>query len=367
MTCHRPGLSLALTLLLAASAAAQLYPDKIYFKFDEGTGAGGTTANIASPGAGSAFATVTGQILSPTGGQFAGCLTGTSVSPTTAIVDSGWAMNLGNGSWTISFWADVSTISTSTLYYPFGDSTVASFRCFYNGAAGVGNVILRGGGLTDHTIAGAGTGPKVVTYVYDASMAQTRGYLDGVFVNAVAQAGPNLTSTGVGTLKVGGYNSSSTWSNGAKLDEFRVWSRALNPAEVAAAWSTELSNYNTLDVVQGGPGIGDLQVTVSNLSPTGVEGFTLLSSALPTTAGSGPVLGLLPDALTWGIFAYPYFPGNPFHFRATDAGVFPSAPFYAPPGSVSALSGVTLDLVVFMLNAGGSYDSRSNVKRYTFQ
>jgi hypothetical protein len=125
--------------------------------------------------------------------------------------------------------------------------------------------------------------------------------------------------------------------------------------------------HNILSLSQGGPGVGDLLVSIASLSPTAGEGFTLISSTLAPAVGTGPILGIEPDALTWSIFGFPYFPGNPFHFVATDPGVFPGAPFYAPPGSLGSLTGTTLDFVVVMLNVASGYDSRSNVIRHTFQ
>jgi hypothetical protein len=129
--------------------------------------------------------------------------------------------------------------------------------------------------------------------------------------------------------------------------------------------STLLNNY--LSVSQTGPLVGDVTLSLTNPSTTGYEGWTLLSSNTALPVGSGPILGLWPDALTWSILGYPYFPGNPFHFRTGDAGLFPNVPFTAPPGSVSALAGQSFDFAVFLINANLGYDSRSNTVRYTFQ
>jgi hypothetical protein len=350
-------------VVLCATATAQ-FPDLIYYKFDEGTGVGGTTANIANPGAGSPNATVNGHTLAPTGGQFGGGLVGATPASTANFVDTGWTTALGTGSWTISYWADVSTLATGTLYYVFGDSTAGGFRCFYNGAAGVGNVVLRGTGFADTNVAGAGTAPSVVTFVYDATVPESRGYLDGVLVVTTPQVAPNVNGTG--SFRVGGYNSAN-WTNGALLDEFRVWGRALTAGEVAATWNVTLFDRNVLSISQSGPGIGDITVSLGNVTPTGDEGWVLLSGATGAPAGSGPVLGIVPDAITWTGFGFAYFPGNPFHFRASDIGLFPNVPFMAGPGAVSGLSGQTFDFVALFLTPGGLYDSKSNVVRYQFQ
>src|SRR5687767_12574837 len=95
-------IGLAVLGFLAANAAAQM-PDFLYYKFDEGGGA--TTANLATPGVGSANAAVNGHTLSPTGGQFSGSLLGVGGNGTTNNVNTGWATSLP-GDWTISMWLD---------------------------------------------------------------------------------------------------------------------------------------------------------------------------------------------------------------------------------------------------------------------
>jgi hypothetical protein len=124
---------------------------------------------------------------------------------------------------------------------------------------------------------------------------------------------------------------------------------------------------NILDMSQSGPGVGNLSLSLSNLSPSGQEGYTFASANVSMAAGMGPAFGIMPDAVTWSIFGYPYLPGSPFHWNALDVGLFPNTPFNAPPGSVLNLTGQTLDFVCVFLNALGSYDSHSNVVRYTFQ
>jgi len=205
-----------------------------------------------------------------------------------------------------------------------------------------------------------------VTFVYDATVPQIRGYLDGALVTTVGQAALNINGTG--TLKLAYYSSASTFSNGAKLDEFRLYGRALLPAEVAATWSVELFDVNVLSLAQSGPGVGDLTMTLGNLSPTATEGWTLLSADTSGTAGAGPFFGLRPDATTWLLLGQPLFDGNPFHFPVPSAfGAFPTGAFAAPPGSVSGLAGLSFDIAVVLVRPGYAYDSRSNVVRYTFQ
>jgi hypothetical protein len=360
----------AVGCLLTTLAVAQApYPDRMYFKFNEGTGVGGVTANVASPGVGSANAVVTGHSLTPgVGFGGSGALIGTSVSPGTSNVNTGWATALGTGSWTISFRCDVSTLSTSTLYYVCGDSTAGSFRVFYNGVAGVGNVMIRGG-LTDTIVPGAGVGgAHWVTFVYDASVTTMYGYLDTNLVATVAQSALNINGTGVTNFLVAGYTSASHFSNGANLDEFRMYSYALTPAQVAAGVGVELFDVNVLTVTQSGAGVGDLSIGLTNITPTGIEGWTLISFDVSGTAGAGPLMGIRPDFGTWTLFLNsPLADGVPFHFPNPSAfGAFPNSPYVLPPGAVSFLAGTSADFSVFFVNASFSYDSRSNVVRRTF-
>ncbi len=223
------GLFCAMVLtLFSLHTFAQNTPEVLYYKFD---GTGTTVPNLATaPPAGTATATLMGGITQGSTGQCGGAIIGSGVSSTTDFLNTGWAPDLGTGSWTISFWS--SGISTNpTLYYVFGDATAGSFRCFTNGVAGSGNYILRGGGLTDVLITGAAQmTPTLVTFVYDQPMAQVRGYLNGVLANTVAQGAVNIIGTG--PFKVMGYGTNVGSPAGGLIDEFRVYSHALTQTEI---------------------------------------------------------------------------------------------------------------------------------------
>jgi hypothetical protein len=218
------------TITVTPSYASLAVPEVLYYKFD---GAGTSVPNLASaPPPGTANATIMGGITQGGTGICNGTLTGSGISASTDYLNTGWAPNLGTGSWTISFKS--SGISTnSTLYYVFGDGNSNSFRCFTNGVAGSTNWILRGGGLTDTYInGGALNTPTTNTYVYDATLNQVRAYLNGTLVSTVAQSAPNVA--GAGPFKVMGYNTNVGAPAGGMLDEFRVYNRALSPAEISA-------------------------------------------------------------------------------------------------------------------------------------
>ncbi|MBK8496926.1 MAG: hypothetical protein IPL50_19440 [Chitinophagaceae bacterium] len=204
-------------------------PELFYYDFD---GTGTSVPNLASaPPAGTATATIVGGQTQGTAGMCgAGSLVGNGLTSTSNYVNTNWATNLGTSSWTISF--KTSNIPPSaTLFYIFGDPGAGSLRCFTNGVAGANNWMLRGP-LTDVLVTGSATvAPHTITFVYDNTLNNIRAYRDGALVATVAQAALNIN--GAGPFKVGGYSSSTGLPAGGNLDEFRIYNRALTPAEVA--------------------------------------------------------------------------------------------------------------------------------------
>ena len=355
-------LVLAVVIMTMSTARAQ-FPNLIYYKFDEGTGVGGTTLNEASPGVGTMNSVVNNHSLDAGVGQFSGGLSCAPTAATTNFVDTGWPTNFGMSSWTISFWLDTTGQSGTALSYCFGDSGASSFRCFTNGVAGTGNIALRGAVADTYLPGGATGGPHVITWVYDATVPEVRGYLDGVLGITTAQAQLNIT-TGTG-LRVGGYNTSS-FQPGCVIDEFRVYDYALTQAEITATYNVTLFDQNILDVTQT-PGLGDLNLSLTNLSPTATQGFLFLSSETGAASGTGSFFGIEPSPLTFAFLNQPMFDGNPFNFPVPSAfGLFPNTPLNLGSGAVSSLNGQTFDWVIVLFGPGFSYDSKSNVVRHTF-
>lgn len=282
----------------ASRAQADSVPEILHYKF---SGTGTNVPNLASaPPSGTTTATInggltqTGTDLNFGGGGFS--LVGSGVSSTTDYLNTGWAPNLGTGSWTISFISSNIT-SSSTLFYIFGDPGTASFRCFTNGVAGANNWILRGGGLTDVLLTGGAT---VVThrntFVYDNTLNNVKAYLDGVLINTVAQTTPNLT--GIGPFKVVGYGSNVGAPAGGLLDDFRIYSRALSAGEVLDIDKKSIMTVtgNAVDIADGDstPDTAD-HTDFGNVTLTGatlVRTFTIANSGnLDLTLGSVTVGG----------------------------------------------------------------------------
>jgi hypothetical protein len=204
-------------------------PDYIYYKF-ENNPSGTTTPNCGFPGVGTNPAPFTNVTLG-TGGQFDSCLVGTAVS--NGGINTGWNCNFGTGSWTISMWLEA---TSTTFGYIFGDAGSGSFRCFNNGAAGTNGITLRGTGITNVDVTGFASGPVVVHFVYDSALANIKVYKNGVLAQTVAQTPLNI-ALGSG-FRVGGYSTSATLMG--KLDEFRIYKRALDAAEITATWNMNI-------------------------------------------------------------------------------------------------------------------------------
>jgi hypothetical protein len=238
-------------------------PELLYYIFDENTGT--TTANYAVPGVGNNPASLTGATTWAVPGQFGSAISGNGTA--SGGVVTGWNCNLGAGSWTIGMWLEIPTNATGSALYLFGDGGSTSFRCFHNGVALPDNLVLRGGGLTDVYVNGIGPAPTVVHFVYDAAVPEVRAYKDGVLYSTSPQVALNMP-TGTG-FTVGGYGTSLIMSG--KMDEFRVYNRALDSTEIAATWNisivpVELTSF-TASV--NGNNVKLLWVTASELNNSG--------------------------------------------------------------------------------------------------
>lgn len=246
-------------------------PDLIYYKFDE---SGTMVTNNASSSVGDNPATLIGGISQGTLGEFGGALIGTGNSGSVDYVNTGWDLNLGTGSWTISFWTKNIPVSSDLSYifgigstgggsasggsyniddsFDTGGSPVSGgssddFRCFTNGVAGANNWILRGDDITDVLVTGgANMDPHVVHFVYDESLGNIKAYLDGTLNNTVEQGALDIS----GTLPfiIGGQAGSNGLASGGLMDEFRIYGRALDATEVAATWNADLGGTSTVPV-----------------------------------------------------------------------------------------------------------------------
>jgi hypothetical protein len=156
-------------------------------------------------------------------------------------------------------WLTIPSTTSGSAFYLFGDPGSGSFRCFHNGVAGQNNLVLRATGMTDVNVTGIGPAPTVVTFVYDSAMAQVRAYKNGVLAATVPQTLNILTGTG---FRVGGYSTSTSYFG--KLDEFRMYRRALTPADVTAQWNSDLGGCGLVGITQNGSEVPSLYTLEQN-------------------------------------------------------------------------------------------------------
>ncbi len=337
-------------------------PEVLYYKF-EGTGT--SVPNLAtSPPVGTATATILGGITQDTTASAIcnGALVGSGISSTTDFLNTGWVPDLGTGSWTISFWSS-NFSGTSTLYYIFGDLGTNSFRCFTNGVAGANNWIIRGGGLTDTYInGGAQLTPTHNTFVYDATLNQVRGYLNGVLVTTVAQTTPNITGTG--PFKVMGYSSNVGAPVGGLLDEFRVYNRAISATEVLELYQRTSSTTVTANACQSytspsGNYTWNTSGTYLDTIPNSICGDSLLTINLTINQ---------PSFDTISVTACDSYDSPSGNYTWTNSGMY----YDTIPNAVGCDSLLTLNLTInystadtMTVTACESYDSPSGLYNWT--
>lgn len=304
--------------VLAVALPAQV-PELLYHSFDEGGGP--STANLASPGVGAASATVNGHLMTAVG-QFATALVGVGGSSGNNFVDPGWGTNLGMGDWTIGFWLDTSASTSNpslTFMYLFGDAGAGAFRCFADTPGGADRVRLRGP-FTSVTIPGA-TGPSHVCFVYDSVVPEIRGYLNGVLVTTVAQAPISIVGS---QFKIGGYSTGAALAQGALMDEFRVYSRALTATEITNTWNSQLSGPAPVLYQVNQPGatmdVNGAQGTAYTLATVNASTNSLIGLNLTSTLQGMPwdlAYGIAP-VVTAGSGAASTAGGQLFNIDLTD-------------------------------------------------
>ncbi len=251
-------------------------PEILHYKFNENDTIVTNYAYFAPVG--TETASINGGFSQGGNGQCGGALLGYNGNSNTDYVNTNWITNLSNTSWTISFWT--SNIQPSlSVNYIFGDNTAISFRCFTNGVAGANNWIVRGP-INELLITGAATtAPTLTTIVYDRSANQLRAYVNGVLNNTVTQNPVNIIGTS--PFKVGGYGSNLGLQANSFMDEFRLYSRALSPTEVA-----DLANLNDSVYIS-------TNICYSYTSPSGNYTWTtsgLYSDTLQNSSGCDSIL-----------------------------------------------------------------------------
>jgi hypothetical protein len=218
-----------LCLFCGKTALAQL-PELMYFQFESAPG--GVIPNLAPAAtAVGTGGTIVGAHTVGGAGQFGQALI-SGASTTSDYVNTGWIANLP-GDWTLSIWVFIDNV-TGTNYF-FGDNTAGSFRCFSGGAAGDGIRIAAPFALNLTAATNIKGQNSVIHWVRDATAGKVDVYVNGVFNNTVVWAGTLAGTTG--PFRIGG---TTTGGFSTKIDEFRLYNRALSAAEIAATWNVNL-------------------------------------------------------------------------------------------------------------------------------
>lgn len=231
------------TFILAFVTTTVLYaqvPELMYFQFNSATGTS-VTNNAQTGTKVSASGTLTALTVG-SGGQFGNALLGNGGVSSSNNFSSGWNLNL-SGPWTISMWFSGVTNALSSNYM-FGDASGVTFRALTGSGvvAGAGNLEIRATGMTDvflYNVFDAIGTPVVCHYVYDPTIPAIKGYINGVLATTVTQPN-NLVLTGGSGFFIGGYGSNNCLPSGGKLDEFRMYNRALSATEIANTWNVDL-------------------------------------------------------------------------------------------------------------------------------
>ncbi len=255
-----------------------------------------TLTNTASGGPASATMTTGGvHSLDMQNARVGGISCMFSTSSTLAYLPTQAALNpasTGAGGanaapgFTVQWWYKVT--APTTFGYLWGESTWGSFRCFQNGAAGVGNVIIRGP-LTDLTTTGAPlqNATDAQGWVHFALVVDSQANTSTWYVNGAQNATGPANITGQGSnLAHFGYNASSGPGT-CNFDDVRIYDWARTAADVAADYQISAGGVGP----SGSPNTPDLgyyecESTILRGSGTGAPGSTITFGLdAPTSAG----------------------------------------------------------------------------------
>lgn len=283
-------LSAIVSFVFSGALFGQAVPELIYYKFDDGN----LIVNSASSPVGVNPTLLMGTDLSIGGtGMFGTALMGTGGQGGVSRLSTGWPTSL-NSSFTIGFWSD-SIVQSTSLWYAFGDNLNASIRCFTNGSAGSSNWRLTCNtcGLPSVTAFNGATSGAYTHFVYDESASMVRAYVNGVRVDSATVNGPVSISGNdfcVGAYQLGdGIN--------GKMDEFRLYNRALSQAEILATYNIELFYCPEPTNLQT-DSVGCDQVMVSWDSDSGTISSRIEYAQAGVTSGSSTIVNATSNPFT---------------------------------------------------------------------
>ncbi len=196
------------------------------------------------------------------------------------------------------FWQRPVTPGTSGFYYAFGSST-GSARCYNAGSY----LSLRSWGNLSGYIDSA-TDPDSLPgwshwcVVVDDVAGTGQWYVNGVADGAPLSFTPGTFTFSGGNLIIGAYGTTSTslYTRDFDIDDFRVYGRALTPAEVAASGLGENAAATTFGTGCPGPGGVPTIGTSGGLPQNGNGTFQVDVANLESGAPAVIVVGIQADA-----------------------------------------------------------------------
>jgi PKD repeat protein len=223
-----------------------------------------------------------------------GCLGADSSSPYEHRVDTGWPIDI-TGSHTIMFWANNTGSSGSS--YAFGSGSGSSGRCWYTTS---GYMSLRSWGTLGTSYVDTATDPAALTgwnhwaVVIDDAAGTAQWYLNGAADGTGQTFTPNSFTYQGGNFTIGSYGTTtaSFFTRYWEMDDFRLYARALTPAELMTAMAAE----NPTTAIFGDGCIGPS--VVPSLSASG--GAPAVGNAAFTIDVAGLEAGV-PQALNLGV------------------------------------------------------------------
>ena len=209
-------------------------PDLFYLPFDATAGNG--TPNVAEPGVGADPVPIQGHSSGQAPGQFGTSLQGAGSTSASNFLETGWVPDLGLDDFTVSFWVDRNNVNTQTSSI-FGAPD--SISCRVTGAdvelrmvAPGASEIVRVSGVLP------AAGGQVGTFVRDSTVDEVRAYVDGNLV--LIQPVVPVPLLGVEECLIGAVAGQPALESGVRLDELRLYRRALSPMEVSYAYDKSL-------------------------------------------------------------------------------------------------------------------------------
>jgi len=257
-------------------------PDVLHLTFNSPISSTGKIANFASNASKYAdSADVLGLNLT-NGGACGMALEGNGGKSTTNRVNTNAKVNL-NESWTIAFWVDGLVLPNNN--YLFSSIGWNGFRCYTNGAAGSGNIMLRTTSGISLIIGGVvDTAKHDIIFVHDRNNKVLKAYKDGKYHTAAS-----YTDSLVGSISnrdafvIAGYGSSNSINSGALIDEFMIYSYAIDTTKLGTltfegtTYTYDVSGCGNSAIAADGTKFTKSGTFYDTLFGTGIECDTIIT------------------------------------------------------------------------------------------